>query len=137
MKPEAMKTFKYLEPRLRRIEILAPLSFQHLADWFNYHWTHNTVFHVENRGVCVVKLFSRLEDFFEDYVHDPSGPFVAVEAASCETGHVLYELYEQFVNRWGPRPVVLWDRGPKKTTVCPRMYSWRQYEKLVRRMKNE
>jgi hypothetical protein len=138
-----MSTFgdmmKLIAPHLWEVESLSALEFNDLSAWFEFYFRRGTTVVLTDReltechGIAVMKLFSRLEQWLDDFVHEPSGRFVEVLAA-CFPGPGSMQLcMEEFKKVWGPQEIVIWERGAKKTGLTPRMYRWDQYERLVRK----
>jgi hypothetical protein len=85
-------------------------------------------------GVCLIKLFDRLEDWLEDLPHHPTGNFGMVDLLISISPSATLELYEILFERWGPQKVVMWERGERTLDKAPRMVTWAGYKKLLRRM---
>ena len=88
----------------------------------------------EPRAICLIKLFRRLEQFLDPYVHDPCGEFVMIDLMVAEDPLAMGMIFEELVKRWHSAYTVLWDRGERTEPGAPRMYSWRQFEKVARRL---
>jgi hypothetical protein len=136
--PEYIEVMRKLAPLIRDVRKFSVWQFDCLCNWFAYHWNHGTiVFRIQDdaaRGVCVVKIFDQLEQFLEPFVHDPKGKFVMIEVMSADGAETMGKLHDELVERWGPRPIMLWDRGERTADGAPRMYRWDQFERLSRRI---
>ena len=130
-----------IAPKLWQIESVSTLTFDELSDWFAFYFSRGTTAVLirdgDCKGIAVMKLFSRLEQFFEDYVHEPSGKFVEVVAAYFGEKATMQACLNVFKERWGAQEIVMWERGSKKTGLAPRIYRWEQYERLVRKFSHE
>lgn len=87
-------------------------------------------------AVCAVRFFSRIEDFLTPWVFEPDGDFCMIELMVAASPLAMGECFERLVNRWGARELVLWERGDRteKSTKAPRMFTWKQFLKLSRRI---
>ena len=88
----------------------------------------------EVTGVCLIKLFDRLEDFLDDFPHHPTGNYAMVDLLISIEPEAPLDLYEILFERWGPQKVIIWERGDRTLDTAPRMYTWAGYKKLLRRM---
>lgn len=137
--PEYLETMHKLVPLLRRYRYFSAWNFEMLCDWCAYYWNRGTISYVIDnegnaKGVCLVKLFRRLEQFLEPFVHDPCGRFCMLEAMVAEGPKSLGIIHDELLGRWGPQEVILWERGKRTEKGAPRMYTWNQFEKLARRI---
>jgi len=132
-----VKTMRALAGRIRAVPKFSIWQFDMLCDWFAYAWNRGTISFVieegQARGVCVIKLFSRLEQFLEPFVHEPGGRFAFIEVLSSEGPQIHRRLWDELVGRWGHPPIVMWDRPWRTEGGAPRMFTWGQFEKLSRR----
>lgn len=128
-----------IEPRLRTIDTLKPLSQEDLFNWFMYYFTRGTVSVVADperkyvKGVCVLKFFRSLYQMDTDYCHEPDGLFCQVEAFAADGPETMLTIWRDLESRWGQPPIVLWSRGPKRAHTKPHMYNWGQFERLARK----
>ena len=139
---EYIETMEKLEELIRKVPKYSNWTFTTLCDWFSYFWNRGTlVFSIDQEGVahgvCVVKLFSKLEQFLEPFVHEPHGAFCMIELMSADGAQTLGYLHDELVDRWGPRELMIWDRGERTERGAPRMYRWKEFEKLARRITHE
>lgn len=110
-----------------------------LCDWFSYYWNRGTISWCLDgesaTGVCAIKLFSRLGQFLEPFVHEPCGRYAFIEIMVLrEGGHAQKAMLDELYQRWGPQAVVMWDRGERTEGGAPRMFRWDQFQKLAERM---
>ena len=140
--PEYLETMRKLVPLLREHRPFSVWKFGLLCDWCAYYWNRGTISYViddwgQARGVCLVKLFSRLEQFLEPFVHEPCGGFCMLEVMVADGPETLGWICADLTRRWGPHEIVLWDRGERTKNGPPRMYRWDQFQKLARRITRE
>jgi len=109
-----------------------------IANYLAWFWNRDLIavswLDGEVTGVCLIKLFHRLEDFLEDFPHHPTGQYCLIDLLVCVTREAPFELYEILFERWGPQKVVMWERGKRTIDKAPRMFSWDHYKKLLRRL---
>lgn len=106
-------------------------------EWFRARDLLATSFCGENLfAVCAVRFFARLEDWLEHQAFDPEGAFAMVELLVSASPLAQADCFEQLFDRWGKRPIVIWERGDRteKSIGAPRMYRWKDFIKLTRRM---
>jgi hypothetical protein len=137
--PEYLETMEILVPLIREARRYSLWQFDMLCDWFAYFWNRGTIaFVIDARGnaqgVCAIKLFSRLEQFLEPFVHEPSGRFCMVELLVAKDPLAIAHTFFELTGRWGKPEIILWDRGERTEWGSPRMYRWSDYEKLTRRL---
>jgi hypothetical protein len=130
-----------LVPLIRDVPRFSVWQFDMIADWMAYFWNKGTIsFVIDERGtahgVCTIKLFSRLEQFLEPFVHEPCGKFCMVEVLVGDSAQVTGFMCDELVDRWGKQAIVLWDRGERTEGGAPRMWRWNEFEKVRRRMTN-
>ena len=65
----------------------------------------------EPQGVCLIKLFKRLDQFMDRDAHDPCGKFAFIECSVALNGRIMAMLLEDLENRWGPQEIVMWRTG--------------------------
>ena len=46
----------------------------------------------------------------------------------------IEQVCETLSDRWGPQKIVMWDRGERTENGAPRMYTWKDFRKLTRRL---
>jgi hypothetical protein len=87
-------------------------------------------------GVCTIKLFDRLEDWLKPFVFEPTGKFCMVDLLVAVSPLAIADCFEVLFKRWGPQEIMIWERGERteQTTGAPRMYTWKEYMKLTRRL---
>jgi hypothetical protein len=137
--PNFLELVHKLKPVLRQHPPLAVMYFDDLADWISWYWNRGTMSWVINedgeaRGICLIRMFRRLEQFMEPIVHDPCGKFCMIELIVSSDPIVTGQLFSGLVDRWGPQETMLWDRGTRTENGAPRMYKWDQFIKLSRRL---
>jgi hypothetical protein len=135
---EYLETMDKLEPLLRDGRKFSVMPYALLCDWIAYFWNRGTISYLidegQARGVCLVKLFGRLEQFLEPFVHEPGGKFCMVELLVAKDPLAIAHTFFELTGRWGKPEIILWDRGERTEGGSPRMYTWDQYEKLTRRL---
>lgn len=136
--PKYLRQIHLLEPLLRQYRPLAALEFDDIADWVSWYWNRGTLAYVlddfdEPQGVCLIRLFRRLPQFM-DLVHEPSGKYAFIELAVAHHPLAMGQMLEEFIKRWGPQEVILWDRGARTEEGSPRIYKWADFLKLTRRL---
>jgi hypothetical protein len=135
--PNYIQTMRALVPRLREVPKFSVWQFEPICDWMAYFWNKGTISFVldgdKARGVCTIKLFSRLEQFLEPFVHEPGGQYAMIEALVGDGPEVFGLLLKDLIGRWGHPPIVMWDRGLRTEHGAPRMFTWQGFEKLARR----
>lgn len=136
---EFLDTMDKLEPLFRRHPRYCLIPFHDLCEFVAYFWNRGTISFVidedgHGRGVCLCKLFRHLSQFFEPLVHEPCGKFCMLELMVAEDPLAMGIICEDLTNRWGPQEIILWDRGERTENGAPRMYTWRQFQKLARRI---
>jgi hypothetical protein len=138
--PYFVQLIHTLEPLLRRYLPLARMDFDDLCDWLAWYWNRGTMAYVvdEDRplGVCLIRLFSRLDQFMDRDVFDPVGEFCFIELSIAEDGSIMWKMLQDLIYRWGKQKIIVWDRGARTETGAPRMYNWDQFIKLARRLSN-
>jgi hypothetical protein len=136
--PEYLETMEKLAPLLREHRHYSGWKFDMLCDWCAYFWNRGTISYLiddgQARGVCLVKLFKRLEQFLEPFVHEPGGKFCMVELLVARDPLAIAHTFFELTGRWGKPAIILWDRGERTEGGSPRMYRWSDYEKLTRRL---
>jgi hypothetical protein len=87
-------------------------------------------------AVCTVRFFPRLEDWLVPWVFDPDGAFCMIDLMVAVSPLAMADCFQKLVGRWGSRPVILWERGPRTLTGGrpPRIYRWDQFLTLARRI---
>jgi hypothetical protein len=132
------RTVRSLEPLLRRHRTLEKMDFDMLIEWVAYFWNRNTISHVIDNGkpraVCMIKLFRRLQEFQEPFVHDPCNKFCMIELMSASDPEAMGIVHDRLFERWGPQMIVMWDRGERTEKGRPRMYRWDQFERLAEKL---
>jgi hypothetical protein len=136
---EYVETMEALVDMIREVPKYSCWKFNTICDWFAYAWNRGTFSYVIDdfgvgQGVCVIKLFSRLEGMLEPFIHEPEGGFCLVDVLSAKSPQAIGMLYSSLKERWGPGRIMLWDRGARTEKGAPRMYRWDDYEKLTRRL---
>jgi hypothetical protein len=138
---EYLETMESLVPLIRKARRYSLWQFDILCDWFAYFWNRGTItFVIDARGnaqgVCAIKLFSRLEQFLEPFVHEPSGKFCMVDLLVAVSPPTIADCFEILFKRWGQQAIMIWDRGDRtdQPNRAPRMYTWGQYLKLTNRL---
>jgi hypothetical protein len=56
---------------------------------------------------------------------------------SADGAQTLGFLHDELVDRWGPKEIMLWDRGGRTERGTPRIFRWEQFEKLANRIRKE
>lgn len=129
-----------LKPLLRQHQPLCVMQTSDLADWLAWYWNRGTMTYVieddEPLGVCLIRLFRRLEQFMDRNVHEPTGNFCFIELAVARDGRIMGQMLEALTSWWGPQAIMLWDRGERTENGAPRMYKWADFIKLARRLSN-
>jgi hypothetical protein len=135
---EYLETIAVLEPLLREGRKFSVMPYALLCDWVAYFWNRGTISYLidegQARGVCLVKFFSRLEQFLEPFVHEPTGKFCMVEFLAARDPLAIAHTFFELTGRWGKPEIILWDREERTLGGAPRMFTWAQYEKLTRRL---
>jgi hypothetical protein len=136
--PEFLAVIANLLPLLRRHRPFAQIQFETLCDHLAWYWNMGAMSYVIDeqggRAVCLIKLFRRLEQFLDSYVHEPCGQFCMIELMAANDPLAMGQTCEELIARFGPQAVVLWDRGTRTEGGAPRMYPWAQFMKLARRI---
>lgn len=137
--PRYLVQVSKLLPLLWQHSPFRAMSFDDLCDYLAFYWNRGTLCYVMNHddtpaAVCLIKLFSRLPQFEEDFVHVPNGGYVMIVLMVADTPNAMGQVYEEMVARWKPREIVMWDRGARTESGTPRMYRWDQFAKLARRI---
>jgi hypothetical protein len=136
--PEFLAVIANLLPLLRRYRPFAQMQFEALCDHLAWYWNMGAMSYVIDdqggRAVCLIKLFRRLEQFLDSYVHEPCGRFCMIELMAANDPLAMGQTFEELTARFGPQRIVLWDRGTRTESGAPRMYQWAQFEKLARRL---
>ena len=122
-------------PRLRE------MSLDELYDHVCWHWNHGTISWVEKLeggfgGYCMIKLIGELKDLDTSYVHDPAGRYIFIEEVVSDGPDTWRELFDQLYEIWGAREFTIWDRRERTEKGCPRVYTWHQYLKILKRLTN-
>jgi len=137
--PNFLKIVNTLKPLLRTHPPLAAMHTDDLADWMSWYWNRGTMSWVisdaeEPQGVCLIRLFRKIEQFTEQNVHDPCGEFCMIELLVSSDPITTGQLCESLTDFWGPQKIVMWERGTRTENGCPRMFRWDQFRKLARRI---
>ena len=137
--PEYVAEIGKLLPLLRRAPAFSAITFADLCDHLAYFWNRGTMCYVmsdysEPRAVCLIKLFRNIEQFMDVYVHEPCGEFCTIELMVASDPLAMGMIFEELVKRWRGAKTVMWDRGERTEPGAPRIYSWRQFKKLARRL---
>lgn len=87
-------------------------------------------------AVCTIRLFRRLEGWLTPWKFEPDGAFCLIDLMVAASPLAMAECFEKLFGRWGPRLIVMWERGDRteKTTKPPHMYRWDQFLTLARRI---
>jgi hypothetical protein len=85
-------------------------------------------------GVCTIKLFDQLEDFLSPKAFNPTGKFCLVDLLVAVSPVAIADCFETLFKRWGPQETMLWDRNERTEGGAPRMFTWKGYLKLTRRL---
>lgn len=135
-----------LETALRK---LLPFIREHYKSWrcgtdeqimalLCWHWVRGLVSISEDesgvQGLCIIRLISKLEDFLNPLAFDPQGQMIWIELLISTNPVAQADVHDQLERRWGPRAIVLWDRGNRTQYGAPRIFTWVQFGKLKRRM---
>lgn len=136
---EFLDKMRVLAPLLQNYPPLASMPFDDLCDWMSWYWNRGTmVWRIsdfnEPQGVCLIRLFRRLEQFMDRDVHEPCGRFAFIELSVASDPIIMGLMFNDMTSRWGPQEVVMWDRGERTEQGTPRMYRWHQFRKLARRL---
>jgi hypothetical protein len=127
-----------LEPLLRKGRKFSVMHWSVLCDWCAYYWNRGTISYLIDdsgvRGVCLVKLFNRLEQFLEPFVHEFPAKFCMVELLVACDPLAIAHTYFELTGRFGKPEIIMWDRGERTEYGTPRIFTWDQYEKLTRRL---
>ena len=127
-----------LKPLLRTYQPLAVMRFDDLCDWMSWYWNRGTMAYViendEPKGVCLIKLFRKLEQFMDNDAHEPCGRFAFIELSVAKDGRIMGQMLEALEQSWGPQNIVMWDRGARTENGTPRMFTWPQFKKLAWRL---
>lgn len=115
------------------------MPFSKICDHFAFYWNRGTFSYSiddfgEPHGACLIKLFNRLGQFLDPYVHEPTGRFVMIELLVADNPIIMAQLCDDLVARWGPQEIVLWDRDERTEDGAPRMFTWNKFMKLARRL---
>ena len=137
--PQYVDLIRVLLPTLRQQTQYCVMPFDEVCDRLAFYWNRGTfVYSIdefgEPHGACLIRLFRHLEQFMDPRIHDPCGQFVMLDLLVADTPNVAASLCEELVERWGRQQLVLWDRGERTESGAPRMYRWKQFQKLVRRL---
>lgn len=137
--PVFLSVVDSLLPLLQRSKALTAMPFDDLCDHLAYFWNHGTISYIigqdeRPRAVCLIKLFRNLGQFMDAYVHEPGGEFCMIECMIADDPLAMGQIFEEFTQRWGPYRTILWDREERTEIGSPRIYKWRQFEKLARRL---
>ena len=128
-----------LRPLLRQSDRFRKMPFADLCDYVAYFWNRGTISFVfddsgEAQGVCLIKLFRDLNQFLDPFVHEPCGQFCMIELMVASDPVTFASIFDELVDRWGRQDVIMWDRGERTENGAPRMYRWREFQKLARRL---
>lgn len=124
-------------PRFRQM----PLG--ELFDHVCWHWNHGTIaWAVEPEGekytgVCLIKVIDDIRDMDTPYVHCPSGRYIFVEEVVSKIPDAWQQMFNQLHDIWGDKECVIWDRRERTEKSCPRIYTWKDYLKILRRLTRE
>jgi hypothetical protein len=137
--PEYIAIMAKLLPVLRRQKAFCVMPFDQLCDHFAYFWNRGTfVYSIDDFGVphgaCMIRMFPRIEQFLEPYIHEPVGKFCVIDLLVADTPVVAANLFSELTHRWGPQEVMMWDRDERTENGAPRMYRWDQFMKLSSRL---
>jgi hypothetical protein len=138
--PVFLRVMRKLDPFIRaRCSRWAGWSFEQMCDYCAKFWNRGTMSlsvdcFGEIHGICLIKLFRHLDEFLEEFPHDPCGKFCWVELLIADYPQAAIEMKLGFIRRWGPQEIMMWDRGDRTAHGTPRMYTWDQYNKLTRRL---
>lgn len=127
-----------LKPLLRSYQPLSVMPFDSLCDWLVWYWNRGTMTYViedeEPLGVCLIRLFRRLDQFEDHNVHEPTGAFCFIELAVARDGEIMGQMLESLISWWGPQQTMMWDRPGRTEQGTPRMFKWADFIKLARRL---
>lgn len=128
-----------LAPLVRKHPPLTEMAFEPLCDWLAWYWNRGTLCYVLNAdgtpvAVCLVKLFREIGQFMDPLVHDPCGRFCLIELMVAEEPIAMGTIFDELKRRFGPQGIIMWDRGERTESGAPRMYTWKQFRKLARRL---
>ena len=137
--PNFIGVINTLTSLLRQYPPLAVMNLRDLCDWMSWYWNLGTLAWWisdagEPRGVCMIKLFRRVEQFLDRDVHEPCGKFCLIELMVAADPIIMGLLFNELVDRWGRQDIVMWDRGARTESRAPRMYTWEQFTKLANRL---
>jgi hypothetical protein len=85
-------------------------------------------------GICTIKLFDKLEDFLSPEAFNPTGKFCQVDLLVAVSPVAIADCFETLFKRWGPQEIMLWERSERTENGAPRMFTWKEYLKLTRRL---
>ena len=57
-----------------------------------------------------------------------------IDLLVADTPNVAAQLCEELTERWGRQAVIMWDRDERTENGSPRIYRWKEFQKLVRRL---
>ena len=137
--PEFVSLIYRLLPVLRQQKAFCVIPFSEVCDRIAFYWNRGTFSFVIDddgtpHGACLIRLFNRVEQFLAPLVHEPGGRFCMIDLLVADSPHVAAQLCEELVQRWGRQHVIMWDRSERTENGAPRMYTWKQFQKLVRRL---
>lgn len=138
--PGFVQLIYVLKPLLRKHPPLALMHVDDMVDWMSWYWNRGTMawwisdITKEPRGICLIRLFRTLEQFLDYDAHDPCGEFCFVELLIARDPIVANLLLEDLTDRWGEQKIVMWERGERTENGSPRMYTWKRFMKLSRRL---
>lgn len=137
--PEFLTVVHTLKPLLRQYQPLSVLHTETLADWLAWYWNRGTMtWQVsdlgEPQGVCLIRLFRYLEQFLDPNAHEPCNEFCFIEFSIASDPIIMGMMFQTLSQRWGPQNTMMWDRGARTENGAPRMYTWKQFRKLARRL---
>jgi len=136
---EFIQIMTILKPLFRESDRFCVMPFADLCDYVAWFWNRGTISFVfddlgEAQGVCLIKLFRDLNQFLDPFVHDPCGRFVMIELMVATQPLAFASMFDELVDRWGKQELVMWDRGERTESGAPRMYCWKEFQKLARRL---
>jgi hypothetical protein len=137
--PEYVTLIRLLLPVLRQQKAFCVMPFSEVCDRVAFYWNRGTfTFSIDNFGVphgaCLIRLFSSVEQFLDPLVHSPCGRYAMIDLLVADTPNVAAQLCEELVERWGRQQIILWDRDERTENGSPRIYRWKQFQKIVRRL---
>jgi hypothetical protein len=137
--PNFIQIISTLVPLLRQYPSLSVMQFDDLCDWMSWYWNRGTMAwwisdSGEPRGVCLIKLFRRMEQFLDRDVHEPCAKFCFIELSIAADPIIMGLMFNELVERWGPQDIMMWDRPGRTENGAPRMYKWLDFCKLARRL---